>query len=181
MDGRRRVLSEANGPPTASVLFVAEAPGRRGGEVTGVPLTRDASGQRFTRLLAQAGLHRQQIFVTNAVLCNPRASDGTNRSPTRTEIVNCRGWLGEQLRLIRAPVVATLGAVALAAVGAIEPHDRSLRAHVGVPVAWGGRLLVPLYHPSPRAGLSRSYADQDEDFRQLGALVRQVCALPSIS
>jgi len=40
---------------------------------------------------------------------------------------------------------------------------------------------VPLYHPSPRAGLSRSYADQDEDFRQLGALVRQVCALPSIS
>ena len=39
MDGRRRVLSRANGSLTPQVLFVAEAPGRRGGERTGIPLT----------------------------------------------------------------------------------------------------------------------------------------------
>jgi hypothetical protein len=33
---------------------------------------------------------------------------------------------------------------------------------------------VPLYHPSPRAGLSRSYVQQDEDFRRLGETVRRM-------
>src|SRR5215204_1003719 len=73
MEGRRRVLSIANGSPDARVMFIAEAPGRRGGEVTGVPLSRDASGLRFSRLLSLAGLSRDQVFITNAVLCNPRA------------------------------------------------------------------------------------------------------------
>jgi uracil-DNA glycosylase len=34
MEGRRRVLSGANGSVWARVMFIAEAPGRRGGEVT---------------------------------------------------------------------------------------------------------------------------------------------------
>ena len=42
------VLGNANGSIDAQVLFVAEAVGRRGGAVTGVPLTRDESGRRFT-------------------------------------------------------------------------------------------------------------------------------------
>ena len=60
----------------------------------------------------------------------------------------------------------------LAALGRIEPHGAGLRSHVGQTMVWQGRLLVPLYHPSPRAGLSRSYAEQDEDFRRLGKIVR---------
>ena len=47
----RHVLSTANGPLDADVLFVAEAVGRRGGAVTGVPLTRDESGKRFAAFL----------------------------------------------------------------------------------------------------------------------------------
>ena len=65
------VLGDANGPLDATVLFVAEAVGRRGGAVTGVPLTRDESGKRFTSFLALAGLSRGEVFITNAVLCNP--------------------------------------------------------------------------------------------------------------
>ncbi len=91
MDGRRRVLSEANGSPGARVMFIAEAPGRLGGEITGVPLSRDASGKRFTRLLELAGLTRAEVFITNAVLCNPRSPAGTNRPPSRGELLNCAG------------------------------------------------------------------------------------------
>jgi len=171
MEGRRRVLSTANGPPDARVMFIAEAPGRRGGEVTGVPLSRDASGQRFTRLLALAGLSRDEVFITNAVLCNPRAESGTNRPPSKAELQNCSGWLRAQMLLIDAEVVVTLGAVALAALDRIERHGLTLKTDAGRAVPWNGRLLVPLYHPSPRAGLSRSYADQDDDFRRLGELI----------
>jgi uracil-DNA glycosylase len=172
MEGRRRVLSRLNGSPDARMMFIAEAPGRNGGEVTGVPLSRDPSGQRFTRLLALAGLERAEVFITNAVLCNPRAVSGVNRPPAREELSNCSHWLERQLALIDPPVVVTLGAVALRALGRLEPHSYSLRESVGLAVPWAGRTLVPLYHPSPRAGLSRSYAQQDEDFRRLGTLVR---------
>ncbi len=41
MEGRRRVLGAGNGPLDARVLFVAEAPGRLGGDKTGVPLVND--------------------------------------------------------------------------------------------------------------------------------------------
>lgn len=174
MEGRRRVLSLANGRPGARVLFVAEAPGRLGGEVTGVPLSRDQSGRRFERLLVLAGLRRDDVFITNAVLCNPRSDAGTNRPPSRREQDCCGGWLTEQFRVVDARVVVTLGAVALVALGRIEPHGLTLRDAVGRPVVWAGRTLVPLYHPSPRAGLSRAYAAQDEDFRRLGAIVRRL-------
>jgi uracil-DNA glycosylase family 4 len=174
MEGRRRVLSTANGPLGARVMFIAEAPGRRGGEVTGVPLSRDASGQRFSRLLALAGLTREEVFITNVVLCNPRSAAGTNRPPSRLERANCAEWLLRQLDVINPAVVVTLGAVALAALAGIAPHGASLRAHVGQAIPWRGRTLVPLYHPSPRAGLARSYADQDADFRALGDLVRRL-------
>jgi uracil-DNA glycosylase len=171
MEGRRRVLGDANGPAGARVMFIAEAPGRRGGEVTGVPLSRDASGQRFTRLLSLAGLARDEVFITNAVLCNPRADSGVNRPPTATELRNCSAWLRAQVALVDARVIVTLGAVALAALDRIEPHGLRLRCDAGRPTSWNGRILVPLYHPSPRAGLSRSYAAQDEDFRRLGELL----------
>jgi len=172
MEGRRRVLSQANGGPGARVMFVAEAPGRRGGEVTGVPLSRDASGQRFSRLLELAGLRREEVFITNTVLCNPRTVQGNNRAPSRLELANCAGWLAEQLRIVDPPVVVTLGAVALAAMGRIEAHGLTLRADVGPAVVWHGRVLMPMYHPSPRAGVWRPYEAQDEDFRRLGETVR---------
>ena len=174
MEGRRRVLSRANGAPGARVLFLAEAPGRRGGEVTGVPLTRDASGKRFTRMLELAGIDRTGVFITNAVLCNPRAPDGRNRPPTTAELAACSSWLAAQVEVVDPRVIVTLGATALRALARLEPHPYTLREHVGTPLPWAGRLLVPLYHPSPRAGLSRSYAQQDEDFRALGVLLRRL-------
>jgi DNA polymerase len=82
--------------------------------------------------------------------------------------------LRAQIDLIDPALVVTLGATALHALTRLEPHDYRLRDHVGQPLAWYGRLLVPLYHPSPRAGLSRSYPDQEGDFRRLGRLVRSV-------
>jgi uracil-DNA glycosylase family 4 len=167
MEGRRRVLGPTNGPLEARALFVAEAPGRLGGDRTGVPLTSDQTGRNFARLLAEAGLRRGEVFVTNAVLCNPRCPRGLNRAPSRAELASCRAHLESTLRLVAAPVVVSLGAVALAALATIEPHGLSLRAHVGQPTAWRGRTLVPLYHPGPRAQIHRPFAIQAADFRRL--------------
>lgn len=173
MAGRRRVLSAANGRPGARVLFVAEAPGRLGAERTGVPMTADQSGKRFARLLDLAGLARADVFITNAALCNPRDPNGNNRAPTRLELASCAPWLERTLNLIAAPVVVTLGATALAALARLTAHPYTLRGHVAQPVPWREVTLFPLYHPSPRAGLSRTYAEQDDDWRKLRLLLAE--------
>jgi uracil-DNA glycosylase family 4 len=167
MEGRRRVLGPANGRLAARAIFVAEAPGRLGGDRTGRPLTSDQTGRNFARLLAEAGLAREELFVTNAVLCNPRTAGGLNRPPSAAEVASCGRHLAATLRIVSAPVVVSLGAVALAALGAIEPHGLRLRDHVGQPTPWAGRTLVPLYHPGPRAQIHRPFALQAADFRRL--------------
>jgi uracil-DNA glycosylase len=46
--------------------------------------------------------------------------------------------------------VATLGSVALQALRNICPHDFTLRDEAGHLLEWNGRVIVPLYHPSPQ-------------------------------
>ena len=77
-----RVLSWANGWPNAPLMFVGEAPGRLGADRTTIPFHGDKAGDNFARLLELASISRSQIFVTNAVLCNPRDVQGNNASPT---------------------------------------------------------------------------------------------------
>src|SRR5882672_450965 len=135
---RRAVLSERNGTLRPCVMFIAEAPGRRGGDRTRIPLTGDLSGRNFEIFLSATGLTRQQIFITNAVLCNPRQGE-RNARPTAAEVANCRPFLARQIELLEPPLVATLGGVALAAITAIEPHSLSLARDVGRVIDWYGR------------------------------------------
>src|SRR3954463_11568356 len=69
---RNAVLSERNGKLDARVMFIGEAPGRQGGDRTRVPFSGDQSGRNFARFLDSIKLTRAAIFITNAVLCNPR-------------------------------------------------------------------------------------------------------------
>ena len=164
------VLGRRNGPLGARVMFIGEAPGRLGAARTGVPFTSDQSGLRFQRLLAEAGLRREEVFLTNALICNP-LRDGRNRPPRRRELAACAGWLETQLRLVDPPLVVTLGTAALETLRIIERHPYALPRDAGKALPWGGRALVPLYHPSPRTAGRRSFERQVEDFRSLGALL----------
>ena len=168
MCGRSAVLSELNGRAGARVMFVGEAPGRQGGDRTRVPFSGDQSGRNFTRYLASTGLTRAEVFITNAALCNPRAESGANRKPTRLEVSNCSEFLRRQVETVGPRVVVTLGAVSLAALRAVEYHRLTLKENVGQIHAWHGRLLVPLYHPSPQVLAShRREPQQLEDYRSV--------------
>ena len=179
MEGRRRVLSPTNGPLVARVLFIAEAPGRYGAEKGGIPLSGDASGRNFLRYLAAAGMTREEVFVTNAALCNPRTVRGTNAPPSPAELRNCAPFLRRTLAVVQPDVIVTLGNKALAALNLIEPHTYTLRQHAATAVAWNGHTLFPLYHPSPQVVISptgRTHAAQEEDYRALWALTEMQAA-----
>ncbi|MDP8922257.1 MAG: uracil-DNA glycosylase [Chloroflexota bacterium] len=171
MAGRTRVLGPGNGPLDARILFVAEAPGRLGGDRTGVPLSADQTGRNFDQFLAAAGLERGAVFVTNAVLCNPRGERGLNDRPRAAELRNCSAHLADAIAIADPPWVVALGRVALDALGLIAPHDAQLARDVGTAIPWAGRRLVPLYHPGPRSVARRGRACHVEDYRRLAALV----------
>lgn len=168
---RTRVLSSANGNLDARVMFIAEAPGRLGADRTGVPLFGDRSGDNFEALLGNIGWHRDQLFVTNAVLCNPREETGNNGTPTSTEVANCATYLRMTIDLVAPAVVVSLGATALRALDLIAPHGLSLRDSVGRAAPWSGRLLFPMYHTGSRALIHRGMAKQRSDFMALARLV----------
>ncbi len=172
MEGR--LLSAANGLLTSRVLFIAEAPGRLGGDKGGIPLSGDASGRNFTRYLTAAGMRREDVFVTNAALCNPRTPRGTNAPPSSAELRSCAPFLLRTLAVLRPAVVVTLGTKALAALHLLAPHPYTLRAHAATPQPWNGFLLFPLYHPSPQVVVSptgRTHNAQEADYRALARLL----------
>ncbi len=172
LHGVPRVFSTRNGPSHARCIIVAEAPGRFGASRSMIPLYGDVTGKNFDFLLESAGLSRSELFITNAVLCNPLSPQGTNRSPRMQEVATCSSHLTSTLALIGAPVVVTLGGIALRALSLIAPHPYKLRSHVGQVLPWHGRLLIPLYHPGPRARIHRPVAQQIYDFKTLAQLLK---------
>ena len=172
---RRAVLSELNGPLTAKVMLIAEAPGRNGADRTRIPFHGDASGINFEKLMAAVGLSRDDVFITNSVLCSPRKPSGANDKPNSTELSNCSRFLRRQIELLDPPVIATLGAVALETLKRIDGHDFRLKTHAAQILEWNARLLVPLYHPSPQViAAVRSLDRQIEDFQSLARALKQV-------
>lgn len=173
MARRRAVLGPLNGSLTPRVLFIGEAPGRRGAEVTRKPFCGDVSGQRFEMLLASAGLSRDEIFITNAALCCP-ADDRRNNTPTNAEVRNCRPFLQRTLGLLAPPVIATVGAVALKAIEPVVGRKMNLAVVAGTIIDGPGFRLVPLYHPSPRVlNTARSIEQQHADFAVLARAVAE--------
>ncbi|MCW4053138.1 MAG: hypothetical protein NWE78_08030, partial [Candidatus Bathyarchaeota archaeon] len=164
---RKKVLSKANGSIFSKVMFIAEAPGRLGADHTGIPLCGDKTGENFEALLQSVNWGRRDVFITNAVLCNPQDENGANSTPSSEEIANCSIYLGMQIELVRPDVVVSLGVTALRALQHIHPHNYELKKDVGSLLHWADRRLVPLYHPGPRVCVYRTLSKQMWDFGKL--------------
>jgi uracil-DNA glycosylase family 4 len=160
-----RVLNHSVGSLNARVMFIGEAPGRLGADDSGIPFHGDKSGHNFEELLEFANLSREDLYITNAVLCNPRDEKGNNSTPNNLETKNCSRFLIKQINLLNPSIVVTLGATALSAVSLIEKHNLILKTSVRTANKWFDRLLIPLYHPGQRAMMSRSMANQRSDYQ----------------
>ena len=172
MCGRSAVLSDLNGSLSSRVLFIGEAPGRKGADQTRVPFSGDQSGTNFDRFLASIGLRRDQVFITSAALCNPRSASGANRRPTQKELANCSTFLQRTIELVNPRVIVTLGSVALEALKRIHYHEFTLKDSASRIQSWSGRVLVPIYHPSPQVLAShRREAEQLKDYQVVANVI----------
>ena len=93
------------GPDDAALVFVGEAPGATEDE-EGEPFV-GRSGSVLDDALADAGVKRADVRITNCVRCRPPE----NRDPTTAELTNCRGYLDGEIEAVDPTLVVTLGKV----------------------------------------------------------------------
>jgi DNA polymerase len=118
------VLGE--GPSSARIVMIGEQPGDKE-DLAGKPFVGPA-GALLNRALADAGIDRADVYITNAVKhfkFEERGKRRIHKKPSETEIVACRPWLDAELSNVRPEVVICLGATAARAV--IGKQHRVLR------------------------------------------------------
>ena len=101
------------GAPQARVMFVGEQPGDRE-DLAGRPFVGPA-GFLLDKALQQAGIERQEVYVTNVVKhfnWEPRGKRRIHKKPNQLQIAACRPWLEAELAVVRPQVVVCLGATA---------------------------------------------------------------------
>jgi uracil-DNA glycosylase family protein len=109
--GTQTVFGE--GSRRAKVVFVGEQPGNDE-DLAGKPFVGPA-GKLLDKALVEAGINRDEVYVTNAVKhfkWEPQGKRRIHKKPNAREIAACRPWLDAELDLLKPKVVVCLGATA---------------------------------------------------------------------
>ncbi len=175
----RVVLGE--GPEGAQIAFVGEQPGDQE-DVQGRPFVGPA-GQILDRALAEAGIDRSKVYVTNAVKHFKLVQRGKRRiheKPTAGDVKHARWWLEKELAFVRPRRVVALGATAvLALAGKALPIGKN-RGPIQFG-EWPGYITV---HPSfllrqtGEDAREREYALFVNDLKRIRALAERGGAAP---
>ena len=135
------------GPASARAALVGEQPGERE-DIQGAPFVGPA-GEVLDRVLVEAGIPRQEVYVTNIVkhfkfVRTPKRR--IHQTPGVVEIGACRPWLEAELAAIRPEILVCLGATASKAL--LGPDFRLMKERGRIlKTPWAPKLLATL-HPS---------------------------------
>jgi DNA polymerase len=143
--GTQTVFGE--GASKAKLMFVGEQPGNEE-DLTGHPFVGPA-GKLLDRALADAGIDRATVYVTNVVKhfkWEPRGKRRIHKKPNSREIAACRPWLDTEIMLIKPRIIVCLGATAAQA---LLGRQFKVTAHRGefVPSPLAPLVLATV-HPS---------------------------------
>jgi len=92
-----------SGNHNSKILFIGEAPGATE-DKQGIPFC-GMSGKILSELLAHIGVTREEVFITNTILCRPQ----DNRNPAKEEVQNCRERLDRLIEIMQPKVIVTIG------------------------------------------------------------------------
>jgi uracil-DNA glycosylase family 4 len=163
-------LVMGDGNLDADIIFIGEAPGKSEDE-QGLPFV-GAAGKFLNEMLAEAGMSRQDVYITNVVKYRPP----NNRDPLPEEKAAFLPYLLRQLEIIDPKAIITLGRHSmeyfLPDAKISQAHGRAIRKkilyHDKTEHEW---LIIPLYHPAAalyNGGMRQTLID---DFVQASKLV----------
>jgi len=162
------------GPVDAHLMFVGEQPGDQE-DLAGRPFVGPA-GQVFDRALAEAGVERAGVYVTNAVKhfkFEPRGKRRIHQKPDSGEIEACRWWIEQERMLVRPAMTVALGVTAARSLLGRTVTIGRERGRV-IELSDGGRAWITV-HPSyllrlpDKAAAEEEYGKFVEDLRGAAA------------
>jgi len=136
-EGRTNAVP-GEGSSFAKIMFIGEAPGRSEDE-QGRPFV-GAAGKLLTEALQEAGLSREDVFITNIVKCRPP----NNRVPAEEERSACRPYLERQIKLINPKIICILGRTAYESI----LEGSSITSNRGKLVMHNNRFYFLTIHPA---------------------------------
>lgn len=161
----------------AEIILVGEQPGDQE-DRAGHPFVGPA-GKILDKALAEAGIARQDVYVTNAVKhfkWEPQGRRRKHKKPSAAEIAACRPWLEAEVKAVAPRVIVCLGVTAARSVFGKIVHLNEMRGR-----SWSttiGEIVFVTVHPSailryPEAAQrDEEYRRFVEDLRRIGRLLK---------
>ena len=162
------------GAATARIVLVGEQPGDQE-DLKGAPFVGPA-GEVLDRALAEVGLDRQDLYVTNAVKhfkFETRGKRRIHQTPRASELAACRPWLEAELAAINPEVLVCLGATAARAIFGASFRITKDRGRFAA-TRWAPKTIAT-FHPSAvlrgedEADQARLYAMLIEDLKKVAS------------
>jgi DNA polymerase len=176
MNATQTVFGE--GPRTAPVMLVGEQPGDQE-DLQGKPFVGPA-GRILDRALADAGVDRKRVYVTNAVKhfkFEQRGKRRLHKKPNVGEIDACRWWLEHEIATLAPELIVAMGATAAGALARRPVTITKLRGEI---VEFYGHSGLVTVHPSyllriiDRTDAEREYARFVADLQKVADQVSGV-------
>jgi len=154
----RTLAVPGDGPPSAKVMLVGEAPGREEDQC-GQPFV-GAAGRFLDQMLAGSGVDRGDLFITNVVKCRPEK----NRTPRKLEVDTCTSlYLFKQIELVHPELIMVLGSVAARKLLGVHSVNEA-RSRV---IEYQNRKYLVGYHPAASFYRDDMAANVRQDFQLL--------------
>jgi DNA polymerase len=145
-DTRFRVVF-GEGDPHAKVMLVGQGPGVVE-EQTGRPFA-GPSGRLLDQALAEVGLERGQLWLTNVIKCRAVKSEKgrvVDRAPSAAELRACRPWLDGEIEIVQPEVIVCIGVPAAKAL--IDKKFRLSEEHGQIHEFPDGTRRTAVFHPA---------------------------------
>ena len=160
------------GSTHARVMFIGEQPGDQE-DRAGHPFVGPA-GKILDKALAEVGITRESVYVTNAVKhfkWEPQGKRRKHKKPSASEVAACRPWLEAEVQVVKPRIVACLGVTAAQSVFGKAVRLNDLRGR-----SWSTPLASNVFvtvHPSAILRHPEA-AQREEDYRRFVKDLRQI-------
>jgi DNA polymerase len=148
----------------SDVIFVGEAPGRNE-DLHGEPFV-GVAGKKLSLALENAGISRDEVYITNTVKCRPP----NNRVPSKTERETCQEYIQKEIEIIKPKIICVLGNTAFGSIlGGTE--ITKFRGKIG---RKENQLYFITIHPAATIYNQGLIEVLKEDIKKLFGLIREL-------
>ncbi len=168
--GTRNCAVPGEGSPKSGIVFIGEGPGANE-DKEGRPFV-GAAGKFLDEMLADIGLSRGDVFITNVVKCRPPG----NRDPLPEEVKMCtESFLWRQLDILKPKILVTLGRHAMHRFLPVTEKISAIHGtpvHIKSPKSGRAFTIMPLYHPAAALYNGSMREVLKDDFRKIPKVIK---------